>query len=88
MDLVTLTLAKNFAAKAMLGMSNIEAVGSDIKITTLDGEEIVIPYPEAERKDFIEDVKNEDGRLIFTLGNGKIIDAGELDTTSINVVKW
>lgn len=76
-DIVTYALCKKMASGAASGVANMKIEGTDLIITTNDGQTLTMSFPSPEDGASIVDVSiDEDGSLICTLSDGNIIDAG------------
>lgn len=77
MDIITLALAKKFAAQVSAGYSNVEVDGMNIIFTLNDGSQVTLTVPEPADGVSVVDLNiDEDGSLICTLSDGSTIDAG------------
>lgn len=80
-DIITYALCKKLAAGAVSGVSGMRVEGTNLIITTNDGQELVMNFPIPEGKEGISIVDVEvdaNGKLLCTLSNGNIIDAGKI----------
>ena len=79
MDIVTLALAKKFAAKVASGFSHVEVDGLNIIFTLNDGSQVTLTVPEPVSDISITDMNiDNDGNLICTMSNGKTLNAGRI----------
>lgn len=77
MDLLTLTLAKQFAAKVAAGFSNVEVNGMDIIFTLNNGNQVTLTVPTPADGVSVTDLNiDDDGSLLCTMSDGSVIDAG------------
>ena len=95
MDLITLTLAKNYANKVAAGFSNVVVDGSNIKFTLNDGSiaTVTIPTP-ADGKDGAAGISvtnltiDADGSLLCHMSDGSVIDAGFVPTVDPDLTNY
>lgn len=81
MDIVTYALAKKLAAAAVSGISNLQVNGTDLVITTKDGQTLTMNFPTPQDGISIANIiVNDDNHLICTLSDGNEIDAGIVPT--------
>ena len=77
MDIITLALAKKFAAQVSAGYSNVEVDGMNIIFTLNDGSQVTLIVPEPADGVSVVDMNiDDDGSLICTMSDGTTIDAG------------
>ena len=81
MDIITYALAKKLAAAAVSGISNLQVNGTNLVITTNDGQTLTMNFPTPQDGISIADVTvNDNNHLICILTDGNEIDAGIVPT--------
>lgn len=79
MDIVTYALCKKLAAGAVSGISDLTVSGTDLIITTNDGNEITMSFPvPADGVSVIGVEIDANNHLICTMSDGSTIDAGKI----------
>lgn len=91
MDIVTYALCKKITASALSGITDIRADGTNLIITTKDGQAVTMTFPvpkdgvKGDKGDpgiSITEIKiDENSHLIFTLSDGSITDVGKLPSS-------
>lgn len=77
MDLITLSLSKQYTNQVALGLSNVTVDGTTVTFTLNSGEtaSMTLPTP-ADGKSITNVAIDTDGSLLCTLSDGSVIDAG------------
>ena len=79
MDIITYALCKKLAAAAVSGIKNITVNGTDLVISTNDGNTITMHFPTPKDGNSIVDIKiDTNNHLICEMQDGTLIDAGEI----------
>lgn len=92
MDIITLSLAKNYANKVAAGFKSVEINGMNLTFTLLDNTKatVAIPAP-ANGKDGVS-IQNlsidKDGSLLCHMSDGSTIDAGKVPMTEVELTDY
>lgn len=82
-DIITYAMWKKLATGIASGIKNVKIEGTDLIITTMQGQVLTMSFPTPKDGVTITNIKiDENGHLICELSDGTTIDAGALPTSS------
>lgn len=89
MDIITLSLAKNYANKIAAGITAARVEGSSIILTLVDGTEAVCQLPTPKDGISVIDLSIDvDGSLLCHMSDGTTIDAGYVPTVDPDLTNY
>lgn len=89
MDIITLSLAKNYANKIAAGITAARVEGSSIILTLVDGTEVVCQLPTPKDGISVIDLSIDvDGSLLCHMSDGTTIDAGYVPTVDPDLTNY